>query len=590
MSTVVPVHQLRRCRLAFVLLLLLVGIARLLRLDADPPSTMPEIAVMDEGLWADSARGKVVFDDWFADDLGNPYLIAPLYTYVMTGVYEVFGVGLWQTRLPSALLDIAMCAVVGWWLWRRLGPKSALLGILGLLLCPLLDEHARFGLLESSQSFWIAASFAALFAARPGRLAGGIAGVCMACAFLTKPNTVDFGVLPLGLAFLLEWRAAGKAGEPGAHRRHLQAGGMAIVSGLAVIALIVLPIWLAHPAEWFATVRAEGGMNSYSWFEHLLRFGLLGDRERENGHHMLWALWRHGLVVTTGAWLYLLARGCGGRKGWLPGERPALVWFLTSLAVAEGSYQHVGRRQVLLVAPAVLLLVFQLAAWRRGTVASPPAAALWGFWRRSRAWFLLTLPLVMVSKPFLCNELATHLLLPRGIGAHLGHAGYFAGLLHLGAWMLLLAALARLCPSPARAIAAVVRIGPWLLLPFAALQATRLGCVPPYRTTVLAAQQQLMAHVPAGATVLGQNASVMFQRKPVWTMRRILPHMDYSTPRPNPDVFARRHPRFLLDYAEPGLREMADLTARGFHVVDKVGYLREADGTFRFNLQLWERD
>src|SRR5262249_34901854 len=152
-------------------LLLLLGLCafalRAVRLSADPPAAMPEATPMDEGLWADAARGKLFFDDWWADDTGNAILIAPLHSVVLYGLYSLFGVGLWQTRLPSAVASALLCVVLGLVAHRALGPRGLLLTGALLACSPLLDQHGRMGLLESEQMFWIACAFALLFSRLP---------------------------------------------------------------------------------------------------------------------------------------------------------------------------------------------------------------------------------------------------------------------------------------------------------------------------------------------------------------------------------------------------------------------------------------
>src|SRR5712671_3397889 len=125
----------RGWRWLFVVLVLLTLLVRLAALDVDPTRTMPEASLMDEGIWADGARGDLLFHDYFADDTGDAYLMAPLHTFVLRGVFQLFGIGLWQVRLPSALASVLLATVLGLWVARRRGARAGCLVVTVLALC-----------------------------------------------------------------------------------------------------------------------------------------------------------------------------------------------------------------------------------------------------------------------------------------------------------------------------------------------------------------------------------------------------------------------------------------------------------------------
>lgn len=565
-----------------VLVALLIALARLWALSADPPIAFPDMTVMDEGLWADSARGAVRFGDRFADDLGNAWLVAPLYTGSLELCYRIFGVGLWQTRLPSALCSIALAILLGVWLGRRLRFRAGVLAMALAGLCPLLDQFGRFALLESSQAFWILLAFALLLP--PGRFRGQafLAGLAMAAAMATKPNTVSFGVVPLGAAFLWDWRGRARAGEAGVHRDRLRDAAAAVAGGTLGLAALLLPAWLPHWDAAMATLAAEGGMGTWRPLDHLLHWGLIGSRESEPGVHRLWGLLRHAPLACAGVWLWCLQRTRGDDPALPPWERAAAAWLLTALLVGELSDMPVTRRQVLFVAPMLMLTVAWVCRRRDRAVAGVPAGP------RGGVWALLLLPPLLVLKPAVCNALAPALapLWPDGPP---GAAGRLAGLAFVAVATAAILAARRLPWDPRRLVPPLLRAGPALLLLCGLGELLRLGAWPPHSHTIVAAQRELAAHVEPGEIALGQFAALLLQEAPVRTVRRVLPGAQYSQPRPNPDVWDRLQPRYLVDYLDPDLREFADLIPRGYRLVSRVALVRERDGSHRFEVGLWQR-
>ncbi len=571
------------------LAVLLAGWARFWPLEADPSPRMPDAAVMDEGLWADSARGAVLFEDRFADDLGNAWLVAPLYTVMLEGVYRTFGIGLWQTRLPAALASVLMALLLGAWLGRRLGWGWGALAALMVTLAPLLDQHGRFALLEGPQAFCILAAFVCLFAARPHPLKAALAGVLMGAAMAIKPNSAQFGVLPLGIAFLWQWRHAVRTGVAAAHRTYARLLLGAVLGGLLALAAMILPVWLRHWAEWRATMQAEGGIDGWDLWDHLLRSGLIGSRESRPGEHKLWAPLRFAPAAFALTWLWCLERTRRGRAELPAWERALAVWLTVSVLVGELSYQHVARRQVLMIAPMIGLGVALLARLR-ATPTTDPADTPRPFRARPPfvAWLLLLAPVLLAIKPWVCAQIAPHLV------AHVdptvpGRAGHVAGLWFLGNAALLALVLKVLPWDPRALTPGLLRLAPVAAAALLLFEAASLGALRPSERTIRMAQDRLTPLVQPGEVVLGQNAALLLQQAPVRTVRRVLPGAEHSQPRPNPDVWERLQPRYLLDYADPELRQLGDLLPHGYVPIQRVGFLRESDGSFRFEVELWER-
>lgn len=576
-----PIAARTTGRRLFVAVVLLVAAARLLWLTADPPPSMPDPTLMDEGLWADSARGRLLFaEGWFADDLGNAYLIAPLYTYLLTAIYWLFGIGLWQTRLLAALCSLGTALLAGRIVAGRHGERAAATTTALVGLCPLLDQYGRFAMLESPQGFALLVSFALLFPLRPTAVKAALAGAAMGAAMLIKPNAATFGVLPFACAFALEWRADVRSGRPGAMAARARQALAAILGGGVAIGAIGAPVWLAHWPEWLATVDHESGSANWRLADHLWRLGLAFAREDQPGRLRLSAWLRHAPLLSLGLWLLLLRRAGGTPLPDFARTRPLWVWLLVATVVHETSYDHVARRQVLFL-PVVAILVASAHAARKA-----PAAAVLP-WSRAATWLLLVAPAAMLVKPWLANALAP--LLQSMAPAHRGGAG------HVGGWVVLLLAAAvpaiavalRIDPAPWRR--RVAALAPLLLAAAAVWEGTCLSALPPHEHTVRRAQDLLAARVEPGSIAVGEHASLLLQGTAVRTVRRVLPGAAYSSPRPNPDVCDRIPPRYVIDYVDPGLRAFADITAAGFAPVLEVGLLQETSGTSRFPLQLWQR-
>jgi 4-amino-4-deoxy-L-arabinose transferase-like glycosyltransferase len=566
-----------RQRLLFTVVLLAVAALRLSCLQADPAPSMPDAAVMDEGLWADSARAHALFGDWFfGSDVGNVYLIAPLYTWLMSGVYALFGVGLWQTRLLSAIASIGTALLGGRYVAARAGLPSGTLATALIGVCPLLDQHGHFALLESTQGFFLLLAFSLLFPRRARPWKAALAGAALGAAFLVKPNTVYFGALPFGIAFAVtHWRAR-RAGD----RRSFAAEAAALcTAGTAVVLALGLPVWLRHWDWFWDTVRYESGSANWTLGKHLLRLGLAFSRENDPGEHFVWGLLRHAAVCCLGAWLLIARRAAGIARPPLADALPLWIWILASLVQLELGFDHATRRQVLFL-PAMAMLTAHALATRR----APPVPA--APWRPLPACYVLLFPLLVLAKPLIANA-AAYWFAPEGSGNET--AGTLGGLVALAALLALPAAFAALRWQPQAVLELVDRRAPAGLFALVLIEATRLAVVPPHDYSVREEQDRLGALVQPDEVVLGEHAATLFQTARVHTVRCVMPGRQYSSPRPNPDVAKRLRPRYVIDYADPSLSELTDVTAIGFERKGRVGLLREANHAYRFVLEFWER-
>ena len=97
----------RRYVVAFLAIAIIALGLRLIFPAADPPWN-PSVGVVwhDEGAWVHNARNKVLFGAWSLD-AWNPMFVAPVFTALEYGAFELFGVGVRQARLVSELTGFA---------------------------------------------------------------------------------------------------------------------------------------------------------------------------------------------------------------------------------------------------------------------------------------------------------------------------------------------------------------------------------------------------------------------------------------------------------------------------------------------------
>jgi 4-amino-4-deoxy-L-arabinose transferase-like glycosyltransferase len=201
-------------RHAVGLLVLVFGLAVLL-----PTLTERPIELWDESTYANAAQnmrahGRYLFtvDDagkYATRGLSKP----PLFLWSIIASINVFGQGLFALRFPSALAT-ALTAFVAFWFAQRASPGSrghAVAGVMAGLLVVLSNGAFAYGqiiCIEPVLLFWVSLVLLAYAEAMSseGRRAIGLAtlaGVGIACAFLTKQLACAVAVFPLVLAELL---------------------------------------------------------------------------------------------------------------------------------------------------------------------------------------------------------------------------------------------------------------------------------------------------------------------------------------------------------------------------------------------------
>lgn len=605
-----------RSRLAALLLaLILVAAAasRLAVIQADPPAWMQGAFICDEGWWADAARGKALFNNYFSDDFGTAWLMTPAYTWALEAIYRLLGVGVAQTRLLAAGSELLVIALLAALLWRTAGRRAALLAALLLALSPFYWSYGRVGLLEPLQGLFIAAAFA-LWVVSPGFGWAALgAGAALGLAVAVKPNAVTLGGFPLALAALGGF-AVERAEAPSRAARArlglqlllrglLAALGAALVLG-ALFIFHVLPNWAAFRPM----AVAESAAEAVSWKERVKVPGMLLLTTQMRGAvetPVLWSPARYSPALLLGFWLVLvgvtlrLRGGCAKLfRALEPLEAQALGWALGTFLLLGSSFYQPDRRYILLLPPLAILAALLLARVSRAAPRLPDPDRS----GRRRGWlfrmfhaFVLTLPLLALFK-----APGTALIMRLGSGVRLGKDPGLdyaaAGSLFMLFWLAPLALLAR-APRLADRLSLAALRRP-VVLGLVALFMTVEGGVLAAQfltlgTTTAREQAALAQIVQPGETVLGHIAASLMLPLPVRTVRRVSPFE--TTPPPNPDVWERLHPRYILDMTVRNYQPMPhfydDLVAKGkYHLLRRIELGPYEGGLPRYVLILYERE
>ena len=169
-----------------VLVLLVVVVAAVLRLydlGLRPPHH-------DEGVngWFTE---QVVHNGYYAYDPANYH--GPLYFYLLAGARRVFGFGLWQLRLPGALIGVGACCLP-LLLRRRIGWAAALAASAFLAMSPTLVYYARYAIHETLLAALGLLAAACMLRWSASGKAGWLFGAAAAIAGMiaTKETTVLF--------------------------------------------------------------------------------------------------------------------------------------------------------------------------------------------------------------------------------------------------------------------------------------------------------------------------------------------------------------------------------------------------------------
>jgi 4-amino-4-deoxy-L-arabinose transferase-like glycosyltransferase len=342
----------RRGEIGLVLVLLaVVLVPRVVRLSADPPVDFQSGYLPDEGAWAHNARQHVLFGRWVMEEHNPGLFAAPFYTATLAGVYRLFGVGLVQTRLLSAVAGAMTCVLLYGLLRAERSSRDSLPPALILGSSYFMLSNNRVGFTESLQLLLITAtSLAVLYAARRAWW-GVLGGVCFVAALLAKPSAVVLG--PIFLAFWIVHRALARRDEtlpPFSLRPVVWFALGAGVTSLSVVLFLVLPHWEAIRQQLSISARNVYGAESPEAAPRIVLFGWEGLGMTLN---LFW--------VQSGILLFAVAAFLFARLGRALPRRPDLVellcwtWILGGVLFLASQHYQPDRRFLFLMPPVAIL-------------------------------------------------------------------------------------------------------------------------------------------------------------------------------------------------------------------------------------------
>lgn len=272
-----------RMRKATILVLLVVGVAAVLRLydlELRPPHH-------DEGVNGWFVE-RILRSGYYEYDPANYH--GPLYFYLLAGTRRLLGFGLWQLRLPGALIGIAAC-LLPLLLRRRIGGPAAIASCAFLAVSPTLVYYARYAIHETLlAALGLLAAACVLRWAASGR-AGWLFGAAAAIAGMvaTKETTVLF------LAAAGLWLAGEVVVESLRARRLMVLGRPCTPSvRTVVLAVSLLAVMCAiHVVAYTGAFRVPGHTGAQLWRSVQAYFLWQDTGTGETGHN-------------KAAWYYLL--------------------------------------------------------------------------------------------------------------------------------------------------------------------------------------------------------------------------------------------------------------------------------------------
>ncbi len=531
------------------------GATRLALLAADPPYWMPDAFMADAGWWANGARGRVLFGNYFSEDFGMGYLVTPAYTWALQGAYHLWGVSLVHAEIVAALSNLLVIGVVALVVWRCVGPRESLVAAALLGISPYFWGYGRVALPESPQLLLVVGSFALWLLARHAPLGAVASGLAMAAAIAVKPNAAAHGLVPVSLA-ALAGHLSGTGSEPDARarerRRFLREAGLALAGLGAGLALLLVVLVVPHWEDFRKLMVSESGAGEIGLRDVLAfpSFALMSVDYDPNGapSPILWRLAHWSPAIAAGAWIYLLsfvlglrpdraesARSTGGF------EMAVVVWAIaTALSLFTSARQWDYRQPALL--PPLAILASLWATRARAPAGDGGGGRIFAL----LLWGVLLLPAVVLLKP-----IATRATMGVAAGLSLGRTSGLeldsAGMPFVAAWVALLVVASRFRRTGVRLATRVASPGArGVLLILLAFECWTIGDYFGHvEHTLVTRQTELARYVEDGQTVAGRMSATLFHPLRVRTVRRVAPDA-------SPDVFDfdqvwhRYQPRYVV--------------------------------------------
>jgi len=167
------------------------------------------------------------------------YLYGPVYFVVLGTVFDGFGIGITQTRLPGLLCGFGIVLVAYAILRRvRVEQSLAMLTCAAMALDPTFHQNIHSGRMDSMAMFFILLGFYFLVRAGDGSRAGVLGNIVASALFsalgvLTTPRP-GYLLIPMGLILIVRW----------VRRRDLTSTLAAVVWGTVV--LVCIASWVLY--------------------------------------------------------------------------------------------------------------------------------------------------------------------------------------------------------------------------------------------------------------------------------------------------------------------------------------------------------
>lgn len=605
-------------------ILLVVSASHLAVLAADPPAWVEEAFIVDGGWWASSARAKVLFGDYFSGEFGVPYLLLPAYSWTLEIIYANWGVGLAQTRILSAISNIAVVVIVAVIVWRMAGRREAIFAVALLGFNPFFWSQGRVELPEPMQTLFIVLSFALWFLPRHSRhsMIGAMsAGLAMALAIAVKPTALLMGLLPVSLAGLAVYfveRAQKNADIEASKRERTRTTGVRALLAFSVLLLSLGTLffvhWLPHWEIIQSNFSTEKGIYGLDWRQTLTIPGraLVSKEISEEGGFspILWRVAKWSPAVVVGVWLYFLRllfqfrAGIGhSLKSLSVLEIATLAWVVCGwITICTYPGQPDYRYVPLVPAFAILsALFYSRALASRDSVNHSLPVGSRGIFFSFCLWAVLLFPLFLVAKPWavrLVMAIAPNLPLGDQPGIEYGAAGT----LFTAAWFSLLVALSGFRRGGEQLGSLVLSHSARILFLFLLLfQCITIGySLARAETTLVDHQVALVGYVEEGEIVAGRMAGTLFLPLPVHTVRRLSPATPSLETFDSPAKLKLEHaaqpvcaviPRqFNFRPYRPYRGIAEDLVADGYQAVYRFDVGPRRSGVPRFEFELLRRN
>jgi hypothetical protein len=423
----------------------------------------------------------------------------------------------------------------------------------------------------------------------------------MAGAIAVKPNALVLGLFPLGAAALATCIADARGGagapSPASPRRAgvlpLLLLGAGIVVGLGIVFVVhAIPEWDRFRAMLISESEID---EPPPWTDYLKLPGVMTISDYVATWPVLWRVARWSPAIVLGGWLFglglvldVLLRRENLLKRYSTVEITAAVWTVATWLTLFAS--TLDRRFVLWM-PGVAILaslyVSRRLGWLPGREVPQGESRRPGRFSSFVIWAVALVPAMIVVKPwailwvmrlsrhFRDNEISLEA----------------AGTLFMAAWFFVVLGASLLRQTGvALSRLALGRAGLTLVAAFFVYECFSVGqFLATSESTFLDRQAELRAVIRPGETVLGHMSATLLQGLRVRTVRRSAA-VD-RTPPPNPDVWERLRPRYLLEMRRSNFHAAGSLyedliRSKGYRSVRRfeAGPLRNGVRRYEFDL------